>query len=112
MDWYRITTSILTGLGLVACIAFCTHYFIRTRGYRRSEYWYMLMAWPTSLGALLLYIFVARFIGQSLFRQVVGLVLYSSLLVMVPWLHRLMLKSMSKGHVPSTKTPDEGGKSQ
>ena len=95
----QIYATVASGVGLATCVAFVVDYFLLSRGYNRSEYWWMIMCFPGSLGLLLAFIFVSRLLGDSLLRRLVGALLYTCLLIMVPWLHRLMRRSFREGRI-------------
>lgn len=97
MSWYLIYTTVATALGAGACWAFCIDYYRLSRGFRRSEYWWIFMGFPASLGILLTFLLVARLVPNSFGRQLIGAILYTVLLAVIPMKHRLMRKSMTRG---------------
>lgn len=99
MTGIQIYATVASGAGLAACVAFLVDYYRLSRGFRRSEYWWMIICFPGSLGLLLAFIFVSRLLGDSVLRRIIGAVLYTCLIIMVPWLHRLMRRSFREGRL-------------
>lgn len=99
MTGIQIYATVASGVGLANCIVFVLHYAWLSRGYKRSEYWWMVICFPGSLGLLLAFIFLSRLFGDSVIRRLIGAVLYTCLLIMVPWLHRLMYRSFREGRL-------------
>jgi uncharacterized membrane protein YfcA len=82
--------------GLVWALVYIVDFLRLSRGYRKSEYWWLLLLFPGSLASLFAFIVVSRLLGDSLIRRIVGVVLYSGLVMILPWLHRLMRLSMRR----------------
>lgn len=97
MDWYGITVLCITSYGLIAAVAYVVDYWRLSRYSKKSEYWWLFMAWPLSTAALFGYVIFARLFGENIVRRLVGVFFWAALTLMVPWLHRLMRRSMKSG---------------
>lgn len=95
--WYLVYATVMTGLAILACIAFVIDYFRITRGFRRSGLWWVFMGFPASLGILLAYLLIARFVPNSTVREIIAAGLFTAFVAVVPAQHRMMRKSMRDG---------------
>jgi uncharacterized membrane protein YsdA (DUF1294 family) len=110
VNWYQVVTLILTANNLVWSAVFCIDYHRLSGGaWRRTEYGMMLMLLAGSLGALMAFVFASRLFGDSLVRQIFGVVLYGALSLCLPWMHRLM--RLSQRHASKVDVRTEGGAS-
>lgn len=104
MSWYALATTIITGVGLAAGIGYATDFTrlsIKARRYGHRGWWQSELGWvlflfPTALTAIFAFIFLSRMFGDSLIRRIIGLALYSLLVLMLPWKWRIMRKSQAK----------------
>jgi FlaA1/EpsC-like NDP-sugar epimerase len=107
VDWYRLYMLIACAVGAAACIAFCADYYRLSRGFRRSEFWWIFMGFPATLGVVLLFILASRVVPDSWVRQVVGAILSTILIAIVPLKHRIMRKAMRSPDNHQEKLPSK-----
>lgn len=102
MTWYEWTVNGITVFGLVWAAVFIADYWRMSRGmWIRNEYGRFFMTFPTVMFFLLLFLLVSRTIDGVHVRRIIGIVLYSGLVLTLPWLHRLMRLSMRRESRPS-----------
>lgn len=103
-NWYGVTAVIITGIGFVCGVGYAVDYTrlsfrARQLGYRgwwQSELGWVLWGFPTALTAIMGFVLFSRIFGDSLIRQIIGLVLWSVVMGMIPWKWRIMRKSQAK----------------
>lgn len=103
-DWYGIAAVVITGVGFVCGVGYAIDYTrlsfrARRLGYRgwwQSELGWVLWGFPTALTAILGFVLFSRIFGDSIVRQIIGLVLWTIVMAMIPWKWRIMRKSQAK----------------
>lgn len=107
--WYEWTVNTITVFGIVSAVLFIVDYWRMSQGmWVHNEYGRFFMAYPAVMFFLLSFVLGARNVDSVLVRQLVGVTLYSGLVLTLPWLHRLMRLSMRRNSSRSMPVRDEG----
>lgn len=115
MSWYALATTIITGVGLAAGIGYATDFTrlsFKARRFGRKGWWQSELGWvlfgfPTALTMLFAYIFLRRLFPDSAPLRGVGIGLYATLVLMIPWKWRIMRKSQTKAAVGDDDDTEE-----
>jgi hypothetical protein len=101
MSWYAIAVVCITSVGFACGIGYAVDYTrlsLRARRFGRKGWWQSELGWvlfgfPTALTVLLGFILFSRLFGDSLHRRIIGLVIFTAVVLMIPWKWRIMRKS-------------------
>lgn len=94
MEWYRVASSVVSGIGLVNCLTFCVWWGIRSRmrwmRTENAEHGWFLMAVATVFGSLFGIILINQTLGEWPGRQIVSLTVFILLVLLTFWFPRIL----------------------
>jgi len=93
-----------TAIGAIGCVSFCLWYWWKQkRGWPKTEHGWFMMVLGMNLGTLFLLIFTSRLLGPWAGRDIVILLLYTSLVGITVWMPRLVYLSYRERTEDSTR---------
>lgn len=93
---YRLALSIVTGVGLLACIIFVVGYWLVTRGsWHREEAGRFLIALTSTIGILFVFVLVGQLTARDdvpwTFMRIFALIIYVEFVAIMWWPLRLLV---------------------
>lgn len=113
LAWLAVASTVLTAWNAFVCIGMVADFIRLSEGrWRRGPfraYGFLIVGTLGALGAIFLFIFSSRLLGDSAMRQIIGFGLYLALSVVLPGWWHLMRRSQARRR--STVDGREGGAS-